>query len=426
MRTKIALACVGSVVAIATFFVLRQIGSDASKVAGGETVKTFLSQQMVEPRRQIISKHHPLDPQQERVSFTSQVSKNSHQRIERRGVLVRKPGARAVILLCHGFMCTKEDVRFLRLIFDKYTTFCFDFRAHGEQTHGQTCTFGSLEMFDVIGAVEFIKSQPDLKHLPLIVYGFSMGAVSSIRAQAHTKLFDAAIWDCPFDSTDKIIERSIERLKLNVAGYEFAMPGRNILKRYAYNTYVQDILKAALKTVAKMDASNINTCMEPIDTVAAAEKISIPAFFITCRRDAKAPVEAVMDVFNATKGVKRFWITNGRHHFDSFFYNPERYARSVNEFVEDFLSGAYKKQEKSKIWEDGDETAITVPLPAPLAHPLAVTAHNMQTTEGQQLSSKLEAQPLVSQQTVAVPPTSLPITVSTQTDTTPQPITSVP
>lgn len=368
MRTKIALACVGSVVAIATFLVLRQIGSDASKVASGETVKTFLSQQIPEPHRILVSKHHPLDPQEERVSFTSQISKCSHQRIERRGMLVRRPGARAVILLCHGFMCNKEDVRFLRLLFDKYTTFAFDFRAHGELTHGQICTFGSLEMFDVIGAVEFIKSQPDLKDLPLIVYGFSMGAVSSIRAQAHAKLFDAAIWDCPFDSTDKLIERSIDRLKLNVAGYEFALPGRNILKRYAYNSYVQDVLKAALKTVAKMDASSINTCMEPINTVASAEKVSIPAFFITCRNDGKAPIEAVTEVYNAAKGYKRFWITNGRHHFDSFFYNPERYARYINEFVDEFLNNSYKHKEKSKIWEDMNDATPAAPVPT-LAQP---------------------------------------------------------
>lgn len=388
MKTNIALACVGSVVAIATFLVLRQLGSDASKVASGETVKTFLSQPVPDSHRILLTKHHPLDPQEESIRFTAQVSKSSHQRIERRGMLVRKPGARAVILLCHGFMCNKEDIRFLRLLFDKYTTLSFDFRAHGEQTHSQTCTFGALEMFDVIGAAEFIKSQPDLKNLPLIVYGFSMGAVSSIRAQAHAKLFDAAIWDCPFDSTDKLIERCIERLKLNVAGYEFALPGRGMLKRYAYNSYVQDILKAALKTVAKMDASCINTCMEPIDTVAAAEKVSIPSFFITCRNDAKAPPAAVTSVYNATKGFKRFWITNGRHHFDSFFYNPERYARYINEFITDFLNGSYKKQEQSKIWEDSSETsAFPAPALAAPAHPTEVLkqpALNTAPTEAEQ------------------------------------------
>jgi len=291
------------------------------------------------------------DTIEERVRFTARVSSDSSERIERRAIVVRRPHARAVILICHGFMCTKDDVRFLRgILFNDYTTVSFDFRAHGESIAGQLCTFGHAEKEDVIGAVEYIRSQTDLKGLPIIVYGFSMGAVASIAAQAmRSDLFDAAIWDCPFDSTDNVISRMVSQLKINIAGFEFALPGRSLLQKYAYNPYVQDILKRTLKTVAAIDSASINTCMMPFDTVAEAKRVSIPALFIVCKNDTKAPVEAVISVYRAVKGYKQLWITNGRYHFDSFFYNPEKYAYVVGRFIEKAIDHKLVNDHKKRI-----------------------------------------------------------------------------
>lgn len=297
---------------------------------------------------------------EERVSFTVPLSDNSGERIERKGILVRRPYARAVVLICHGFMCTKDDVRFLRgTIFNDYTTLSFDFRAHGECTAGQVCTFGSTEKNDVIGAVEFIRSQPDLKNKPIIVYGFSMGAVASLLAQAERgDLFAGAIWDCPFDSTDEIIRRMLNQLNISIGGYEFAMPGKTFLQKYAYNPYIQDIIKKALRTLANMDSSTVKTLMMPINTVEQAKRISIPAYFIVCKKDTKAPVGAVRAVYRATKGYKRLWITNGRSHFDSFFYNPEAYVYRVVQFIEKVIDGTTEQalhREKILIDEPADD-----------------------------------------------------------------------
>src|SRR3972149_4529622 len=73
----------------------------------------------------------------------------------RKGELILKSGAPATILIAHGYMCNMRDVSFLRWMFPEFNTFIFDFRAHGEHTTGQVCTFGHDEAYDIIAAVKF-------------------------------------------------------------------------------------------------------------------------------------------------------------------------------------------------------------------------------------------------------------------------------
>ncbi|HAU30422.1 MAG: hypothetical protein UV79_C0003G0023 [candidate division TM6 bacterium GW2011_GWF2_43_17] len=296
----------------------------------------------------------------ERVRIQSEGGISSPQMLTREGVLYRKPGARATVLVCHGFMCSVADVKFLRSLFDKYNVMFFDFRAHGEHADKQCCTFGRDEAYDVKAAVDFIRSDRELSALPLISYAFSMGAVSCMNAQARFGgLFDCAVWDCPFESTEDLLARSISNLEFSFMGQQFALPGRRFLKKFAYNQYVQEVLKWLLKTVANIDAAQIPTRVVPLDNVAAAQKVFVPTFYITCKKDAKAPPAAVRRLYEATSGFKRLWITNGRHHFDSFFYDPDVYAYRVSHFIEKFLNkqcsgDSTVVRPREKIVVDGD------------------------------------------------------------------------
>lgn len=278
------------------------------------------------------------------------------KKVIRKGFLLRRPNARATVIIFHGFMCDKSDILFMAAMFKEYNVLIFDFRGHGELTQGQCSTFGSDESYDVLAAVEFVRADKTLKTLPIIAYGFSMGAVASIKAHADFgPLFDAAIWDCPFDSTSELLVRCISQLQLNIFGYTFVLPGRSFLKKYAYNRYVQSLLKLALKTVANVDASQIETRMVPIDTVVNAQHISMPTLFIVCKNDAKAPPIAVRRIYDAALGDKSLWITNGRRHFDSYFYEPDEYEYRVRRFIEKFLDGRLSKQKKQKVVYDPDK-----------------------------------------------------------------------
>jgi uncharacterized protein len=294
----------------------------------------------------------------EHVMLYPQAGHNSHDKIARKGVLARRDSAKATVLVCHGFMCDKYDVGIIRKVFKKsqFNVMTFDFRAHGEDSEGQYCTFGRDEALDVIAAAKFLRDHPDLQDVPLICYGFSMGAVSAIEAQALSEdLFDGMVLDCPFESSEKVIKSGLEGLKGSVFGYEFDLPGRDFLQKYAFHPYVQALVKAVLKTVAQMDATGVNTNFCPLYPAESVKKIVVPTFFIHCKNDQKVPVEQVMNVYENAAGYKRLWLTNGRRHYDSFFYNPEKYIEQVRLFCKQVLDNDIAHMPQEGIIEDDED-----------------------------------------------------------------------
>ena len=290
----------------------------------------------------------------EKVTILTKKDDISRERFHRKGLVVRRPNAKATILMCHGFMCNKFDVGFIRSLFgSEYNFLAFDFRGHGEEAEGQVCTFGRDEVHDVFAAASFAKAHPDLNKVPLFVFGFSMGAASAIRAQAdHPDLFQGMILDCPFDSVHNVLKRSINTLSVSLFGYQFYIPGRQLLHKYAFHPYVQAAIKPLLKLAANMDPREIETHIVPVNPHEAIKHVSIPCLFICCKKDKMVSVDAIKTVYDGAAGYKKLWLTNGRRHCDSFFYNPEGYSKRINKFVASVLDDSIKEKKQCKIIED--------------------------------------------------------------------------
>jgi pimeloyl-ACP methyl ester carboxylesterase len=294
----------------------------------------------------------------EHVIVRPQESHGSFNTIARNGMLVRRNGAKATVLVCHGFMCDKYDVGILRKMFKKneFNVMTFDFRGHGENSDGQYCTFGRDEALDVIAAAQFLRNHPELQDMPLFAYGFSMGAVSAIEAQALLAgLFDAMVLDCPFESSERVIKTGLSGLKCSLFGYEFDLPGKDFLEKYAFHPYVQSLVKAVLKTVAQMDATGVNTNFCPLYPAESIKKIIVPVFLIHCKNDQKVSVDQVQRVYEGAAGYKRLWITNGRRHYDSFFYNPEKYTEQVRQFYDQVINGDIDYMPRTGVVVDDEE-----------------------------------------------------------------------
>jgi pimeloyl-ACP methyl ester carboxylesterase len=298
----------------------------------------------------------------EKVHLYAQKSDMSKEKIMRNGLLVRYANAVGTVLICHGFMSDKYDAGILRRLFPRgrYNIMSFDFRGHGENSQGQQCTFGKNEPYEVIAASNFLQNYPALQGKPLFAYGFSMGAVSVIEAQAKdSNLFKAVILDCPFDSSENIMQRTLDGMKFSLLGYEFKVPGRTIMQKYAFHPYVQSFIKMMLKTVAQVDAKNIDFYVYPIKPDQSVKKITIPMFIVHCKNDDKVTISAAKSIYNnAASAYKKLWITNGRRHYDSYFYSPERYTTQIRKFLDDAVSGSLYTAHKEEIMEDKNEDVV--------------------------------------------------------------------
>lgn len=291
----------------------------------------------------------------EECTLCSKESAESDKKITRKAHLVTYPNAEATIVMCHGFMCDKYDIAFLRRLFPrgKFNVLTFDFRGHGEDRGSQQCTFGKDEVYDVEAAVHYVRNRDDLKNLPCIAYGFSMGAVSAIEAQSRNQsLFDAMILDCPFDSSENVIKRGLDGLKVSAFGYEFNMPGRELLQKYAFHPHVQAFVKNVLRCITALNPHDIDINMCRVYPGESIKKVSVPCLFITCKNDEKIDVESVKNVYNnAASQYKILRITDGKAHFGSYFYVPEQYTQWVREFLMNVLNGDAQKTSLKEIIE---------------------------------------------------------------------------
>jgi pimeloyl-ACP methyl ester carboxylesterase len=289
----------------------------------------------------------------ETVTFYVPKNHRGNELIKRTGTLIVQPNAIATVLVCHGFLCTNKDVGFFRksLFGSHFNTMTFDFRAHGDHVgDDQVSTFGYDESLDVIAAMQWLKKHPSIKEKPIFVYGFSMGAVAAIQAQGKEKLFDAMVLDCPFDTSQAIVRRGLDFVKIPFTNID--VPGKNFLAENAFNPYVQSFITTLFKVAAHWDSKHIPISLVDFSPVESMTKIDVPCFFIHCKEDKKIPLSSMYHLYAKKNGYKRLWITDGRKHFDSFFYDPEKYIYKVRRFFMKVVQNELDKKLPHKVVYD--------------------------------------------------------------------------
>jgi pimeloyl-ACP methyl ester carboxylesterase len=285
----------------------------------------------------------------ESVEFPVQQSMKNTDTFIRKGIFIIRPQAIGTVVVCHGFTQSKNEAAFFRTLFPHFNVFAFDFRAHGELIDGQYSTIGSEEVFDVKGAVEFVKKRPENFNKPVIGFGFSMGAVSLIQAQAQfPDLFEVLILDSPFDSSTECMAKSIDKmLTFNLFGQKYQMPGRGIMMKCLYSKRLQPAMRKVFCYATGFHNAVAKTKFIPVLPINHIGRITIPCFFITCEKDKKVPVGCVRRLYDEVhSNYKRLWITHGPRHCGSCLQNPEWYTYRVNKFISDAFD---------KSWSVADE-----------------------------------------------------------------------
>lgn len=285
----------------------------------------------------------------ENISFESKENEVSSRMFTRKGFLMIRPQALGTVIFCHGYTHSKHESFFFKTFFPNFNALAFDFRAHGELTQGQYSTVGADEIYDVLAAVNFVKNHPELKGKPIIGFGFSMGAVSLLRAQSRwSDLFDMLILDSPFDSGYECMGKGLDNLmNVTLFGRSYRIPGKRLIMKSLYNEKLSPLVKYLFKLVTGFNPNQTPTKFVHVAPIESAGKIKIPCLFFACVKDNKVPADAVVRLYQAVDSpFKRIWITQGIKHCSAYLTNPEIYWYKMNKFVKKVLENDMAKKEK--------------------------------------------------------------------------------
>jgi dipeptidyl aminopeptidase/acylaminoacyl peptidase len=219
------------------------------------------------------------------------------------------PGARASVVLCHGYPMNREDLLDLVPPLHRagFHVLMFDFRALGE-SEGQRCTFGREEPEDVLAAVRFLQSREELDPERIGVLGLSMGAASCLIAAARADAIRAVVADSAF-------------AELAGMTHEYLSSVPSLLRRP---------LAASTESWAERMTGFKASEVAPVATV--AQIAPRPILFIHGDRDALIPVDHARRLASAAGSPHELWIVPDAGHARGHSRGPEEYERRVVDF----------------------------------------------------------------------------------------------
>lgn len=212
----------------------------------------------------------------------------------------------SVILLAHGYGDNRPEWVHELLAKTGYGVLAWDARAHGA-SDGQISTIGYLEVLDVKAALDYAKSQPDVKHIG--AWGGSMGAATLILATAKFPQIEALFVDSSFDSLDD----------------EF-----NFLVPYP-------VINPLAKFIAQTETGINFNAVSPIAVI--GEISPRPVYIVQGAEDTVAPPDSGEKLFNAANEPRFLWVDANAPHLAIYLDNPHRYQRRLVDFFDQWLLG---------------------------------------------------------------------------------------
>ncbi|MDD2497084.1 MAG: alpha/beta fold hydrolase [Desulfitobacteriaceae bacterium] len=129
------------------------------------------------------------------------------------GWLIPSPSSGKTVIFAHGYRKNRlnPEVPILpiakELVDRGYNVLMFDFRNSGE-SEGKMTSVGQYEVNDLLGAVDFVRSQPSISE-KVVLFGFSLGASTAILAGAREPSVTAVIADSPFADLKPYLEENL-------------------------------------------------------------------------------------------------------------------------------------------------------------------------------------------------------------------------
>ncbi len=212
----------------------------------------------------------------------------------------------AVILLAHGYGDNRPEWVYELLAKKGYGILAWDARAHGE-SGGDISTIGYLEVLDVKAALDYVLTQPDVKHIG--AWGGSMGGATIIRAAANLPEIEAVFIDSSFASLDD--------------EFDYLVP--------------YPVINPLAKFIAQVETGIQLNEVNPLNDII---KISPrPVYIVQGAKDTVAPPDSGEKLFKAANEPRYLWVDESALHLSIYLDNPRRYQRRLLGFFNEWLLG---------------------------------------------------------------------------------------
>ncbi len=198
------------------------------------------------------------------------------------------------------------------LVSQGYSVLLFDLRNHGNSGAGST-TYGWMEKHDVAAAVDYARSLE--RRGPLIVWGLSLGAASSLMALDVSERIEALIAEAPYDTM------------LNTFLLHGRLYGGVPMVPVAYATAWLLSLRGGFD-------------MEDVSAIEAVSNADdVPILFAVGAQDRRTPQRVTHALAQAHKGKSRIWVGQGRHAY-LWRNDGDAYRLQVLRFLREITSAA--------------------------------------------------------------------------------------
>jgi dipeptidyl aminopeptidase/acylaminoacyl peptidase len=220
----------------------------------------------------------------------------------------------ATIILCHGLRCNRVDMlpQAALLAEHGYGSLLFDFRAHGE-SEGEMLTYGYGETDDVLAAIDYLLSRPEVDPQRIGILGGSLGAATAIRAAARSTHLKAVVAESAFTSLEDEIASSFKAFS-GLPAFPFA---------------------PLTVTFAQWQTGLRISKVRPIHDISSIAPR--PVFIIHGTDDDTIPAKQGLRLYEAAGEPKALWMVDGMGHESAVNLFPDEYEKRIIGFFDKAL-----------------------------------------------------------------------------------------
>ena len=223
-------------------------------------------------------------------------------------------GSDRTMVLCHGWRGAwdQDFAPTSQWLYEQgWNLLAIEERGQG-QSEGKYITLGIREKRDITCWAKWLNEKKHPKRIWLS--GLSMGASAVLIAGGEADLPDnvcGIIADCGFTEPMKM----------------FQSAGQQMIGKFT---------KPVIRILCRMAKRRIREDPEHSTTVDAVKRTKIPVMFIHGKADAFVPCEMTLDNYEACSSAKKkLFLAEGADHCMSYFSDPERYKREVQDFFKE-------------------------------------------------------------------------------------------